>query len=458
MIHIKTSVRARESIIRNAAALEPVQDGNQYSYTIHTPTENKLEKAVTFQIFVTIPRQLDSLESFSIQGTNIELAIGNIGHTFIKNLTVINTKGDISIDNFYGESATIVNHGTGGICGQYSVARLFANTKTGRIQCKIHLLNTDDQLPAPKVICSAHNGRMDLQVDGSDLFGPFTVEGKTQCSPLDVKILLANKDQRVLGNFINFGGPARVRLSGNFQGRIEARTHYGKVHLDEPEFVKIEGGALTVPSISDRAYSGVGHHHQQHQQHQEYPYQIATALSPTHKSSFSYNTTFQSTIASHTTSASTGSASWESEWQGHSIPTSPSSYDITYHRHPQSHSHPHPHASKLPSPPGSWHDSSSNHSKAESITGSLTESHSIGGDNNSALDQPHSLSKSHQHHHQSESIKKKKQHEKHRTEKQNKKDEEKGSVVTREVIGTIGQGAGLVMVKNSSGDITIELI
>lgn len=98
MIQITTSVQAKESILRNAAALEPVQDGNRYTYTIHTPLEDKLEKSVTFQVFITIPRLLDSLESFTIEGTNIELAIGNISHTFIRNLSITNAKGDISID------------------------------------------------------------------------------------------------------------------------------------------------------------------------------------------------------------------------------------------------------------------------------------------------------------------------------------------------------------------------
>ncbi|KAG0012284.1 hypothetical protein BGZ81_001683, partial [Podila clonocystis] len=290
MIHINTSVQAREAIIKNAAALEPMQDGNQYTYTIHTPMEEKLEKAVTFQVFVTIPRHLDSLESFTIQGTNIELAVGNISHTFIKNFNISNSRGDISIDSFYGESATIVSHTTGAITGKYSVARLFANTKAGRIRSQVHLLNTDDQLPAPKVICCAMNFRLDLQVDGTDLFGPFTVEAKTQTSPLDVKILLAGKDQRLLGNFINFGGPARIRLSGNYQGRVEARTHYGKIHLDEPEFVRLDGASLTIPSLSDRVYPGAATGLNKNQQHQ-----IATALTPNNPS-LSNNTSFQPSL------------------------------------------------------------------------------------------------------------------------------------------------------------------
>lgn len=98
MIQIKTSVQARESILKNAAALEPYQDGDQYSYTIHTPMEEKLEKAVTFQVFITIPRNLDALESFTIQGTNVELAIGSINHTFIRSLDIQIGRGEISID------------------------------------------------------------------------------------------------------------------------------------------------------------------------------------------------------------------------------------------------------------------------------------------------------------------------------------------------------------------------
>lgn len=120
MIHINTSVQAREAIIKNAAALEPMQDGNQYTYTIHTPLEEKLEKAVTFQVFVTIPRHLDSLESFTIQGANIELAVGNISHTFIKNFNISNSRGDISID----VSAEIT------ACRRLTIDTLFLNIGT----------------------------------------------------------------------------------------------------------------------------------------------------------------------------------------------------------------------------------------------------------------------------------------------------------------------------------------
>lgn len=98
MIHIRTSVQAKESIIRNAAELEPIVDGSHYTYTIHTPMEFKLEKAVTFQVFVTIPRTLESLESFTIQGANLELSIGNIGHTFIRNFSVSSQEGDTTIE------------------------------------------------------------------------------------------------------------------------------------------------------------------------------------------------------------------------------------------------------------------------------------------------------------------------------------------------------------------------
>ncbi|KAG0088402.1 hypothetical protein BGZ92_006234 [Podila epicladia] len=435
MIHINTSVQAREAIIKNAAALEPMQDGNQYTYTIHTPLEEKLEKAVTFQVFVTIPRHLDSLESFTIQGTNIELAVGNISHTFIKNFNISNSRGDISIDSFYGESATIVSHTFGAITGNYSVARLFANTKAGRIQSQVHLLNTDDQLPAPKVICCAMNFRLDLQVDGTDLFGPFTVEAKTQTSPLDVKILLAGKDQRLLGNFINFGGPARIRLSGNYQGRVEARTHYGKIRLDEPEFVRLDGASLTIPSLSDRVYPGATTGLNKNQQQ----YQIATALTPNNPS-FSNNTSFQPSVMSTVLSSKSSShgtsmsASWESDWQNQAMPALPA-HNNSRSGHPQQHQH-HNHNWSPSSPTSSSHDSGSNHSKAGSMNGSFTEARSIGG----------------------ASLNLKEQQRDPRTEKQRRKDEEKDSVITRELIGTIGQGPGLVMAKNSSGDITIELI
>ncbi|KAI9238703.1 hypothetical protein MVEG_05253 [Podila verticillata NRRL 6337] len=436
MIHINTSVQAREAIIKNAAALEPMQDGNQYTYTIHTPLEEKLERAVTFQVFITIPRHLDSLESFTIHGANIELAVGNISHTFIKNFNISNSRGDISIDSFYGESATIVSHTSGGITGKYSVARLYATTKGGRINSQVHLLNTDDQLPAPKVICCAMNFRLDLQVDGTDLFGPFTVEAKTQTSPLDVKILLAGKDQRLLGNFINFGGPARIRLSGNYQGRVETRTHYGKIHLDEPEFIRLDGASLTIPSLSDRVTfpSVTGLNKNQQLSPNNPSLNNNTTSQPS-----SVSTVLSSKSSSHGTSMST---SWESDWQNHA-PALPTHNGRGHHPH-----HHHHHNNNISnnnnsnnnhlwtpsSPTSSSHDSGSNHSKAGSTNGSFTESRSIGGT--------------------SLSLKEKDS----RTEKQRRKDEEKDSVVTREMIGTIGQGPGLVMVKNSSGDIHIELI
>ncbi|KAG0211626.1 hypothetical protein BGX28_007677 [Mortierella sp. GBA30] len=355
MIQIRTSVQAKESILKNAAALEPVQDGDQYTYTIHTPLEDKLEKAVTFQVFVTIPRHLDSLESFTIQGTNVELAIGNISHTFIRNLSINVSKGEISIDSFYGELATIVNTTAGGICGKYSVARLVATAKSGRIASDVHLLNTDDQVPSPKVICSTTNFRVDLNVDGSDLFGPFAVEAKTQCAPLDTKVLLASTDQRLLGNFINFGGPTRIRLSGNFQGRIESRTHYGKIFIEEPEFIRLEGAVLTIPSLSDRT--------------------------------------------------STSSSS---------VTGMPNDVQHQQQQHQQK-----------------VNDSNS---RAESTTGSIIENRSVNGHSGGPLSPLP------------------------RSEKQRRKDEEKDSVITREVIGTIGQGSGLIMAKNSSGDIIVELI
>ncbi|KAF8931539.1 hypothetical protein BGZ58_007576 [Dissophora ornata] len=398
MIQIKTSVQAKESLLKNAAALEPIQDGNRYTYTIHTPLEEKLEKAVTFQVFITIPRHLDSLESFTIEGSNVELAIGNISHTFIRNLRISTGRGDTSIDSFYGEYATITSTISGSIQGKYSVARLVATTKAGRISSDVHLLNTDDQLPAPKVICQAANFRINLSVDGSDLFGPFTVEAKTQCSPLDAKILLSSKDQRLVGNFINFGGPTRIRMSGNYQGRIEARTHYGKIFLEEPEFVRLEGAVLTIPSLSDRTSSTTLIAHPQDFQPQ-HPQRTGTVSS----SSGSHH----SNVISSRNSSQGTTMSWGED----------SNAQHAHHSQAQQ-SHP-------PSSPESIKSSGSN-SRAESTTGSLTEGQSVNG-------QP-------------------------RTEKQKKKDEEKDSIITREVIGRIGDGPGLVMAKNSSGDIIVELI
>ncbi|KAI1316065.1 hypothetical protein EDD11_010454 [Mortierella claussenii] len=409
MICIKTSVQAKEAIIKNAAALEPIQDGDQYTYTIHTPLEEKLEKAVTFQVFITIPRHLDSLESFTIEGTNVELAIGNISHTFIRKLNITNMRGDISIDSFYGEYATINSTVAGGIRGRYSVARLFATTKAGRINADVHLLNTDDQLPSPKVICSANNFRVDLNVDGSDLFGPFTVEAKTQCSPMDVKILLASSNQKLLGNFINFGGPLRVRMSGNFQGRVETRTHYGKIHLDEPKFVKLEGAVLTIPSLSDRSVPTLIAHSQSSSVSQM-PDDATLPLS---------GMSHQSNVISSRTSSQETAMSWGDDHHPH----------LHHEPHQREHSkHANysltPRQRRLPSTPESIHGSESN-SKAESTTGSFSDSRSVTGYT--------------------------------RTDKQRKK-EEKDSIITREVIGTIGDGAGLIMVKNSSGDIIVELI
>ncbi|KAG0082860.1 hypothetical protein BGZ93_002164 [Podila epicladia] len=395
MIQIKTSVQAKESIIKNAAALEPHQDGSQYTYTIHTPTEERLGKSCTFQVFVTIPRQLESLESFTIEGTNLSLSVGNIAHTFIKNLRLVNARGDITVESFYGECATILNSIYGAIQGKYSVARLYANAKGGRIAAKVHLLNTADDLPNPKVICTTMNHPVDVDVDGTDLFGPFAVEAKTQCRPLDVKILLASTEQRLLGNFINFGGPTKIRLSGNYQGRIETRTHYGKIFIDEPEFERIEGATLSLPSLSDRKGSPVS----------------SSNISMASGASSSASSTHEAP-ASHVMSSRTSS----------SQSTTMSSWD-----HPNSHPLPPSHnpAITLSSVPGTA-SNSGNNSRAVSINGSMNETRSM---------------------YTAKSI-----------EKQRRKEEEKDSVVTREMIGTIGHGSGLVMAKNSSGDITVSLI
>ncbi|KAG0281088.1 hypothetical protein BGZ95_006936 [Linnemannia exigua] len=408
VIQIRTSVQAKESILKNAAALEPVQDGNQYTYTIHTPLEEKLERSVTFQVFVTIPRHLDSLESFTIEGTNIELSIGNISHTFIKNFSIQNVRGDITIESFYGEIATLKNTLSGGISGKYSVARLFANAKSGKITSKVHLLNTDEQQPAPKVICATLHHAVSVDVDGTDLFGPFTVEAKTQCQPLDVKILLANKEQRLLGNFINFGGTTRIKLSGNYQGRIEARTHYGKIVIDEPEFEILEGATLSIPSLSDRYHtreqsnpnlttssasissSGSSTHHHQ-----------STAMSSRTSSQGSNSTT-----PSTPTSSSSTPAVWDRDDPRH---------QKSYLNHPHNGSqYPHHHSAPV----------SGTNSRDGSLHGSFSETRSV-----------HTVKSS---------------------SDLGKKDKE--SVNTREVIGVIGHGSGLLMCKNQSGDIYLSLI
>ncbi|KAG0307483.1 hypothetical protein BGZ98_000201 [Dissophora globulifera] len=402
MVQIKTSVQAKESILKNAAALEPVQDGNRYTYTIHTPLEEKLGRSVNFQVFVTIPRNLDSLESFTIQGANVELSMGNIRHTFIRHLAVHNEKGDISIDSFYGESAILKSSTYGSICGKYSLARLVAQAKSGKIQSDVYLLNTDETQPSPRVICSTFHHPVNVTVDGTDLFEDFRVEAKTQCQPLDVKILLANTHQKLLGNFINFGGPTRIKVSGNYQGRVETRTHYGKIIIDEPEFERIEGAMLSSPSLSDR----------------NSPALISTTnLSSSVTSSTS--STHRSTDMSSRTS-SQGSAGWDRD---------DPRYHQSYLNYPYDSKQNHPHGSSAggrsntTSMPGSAVGSGTS-SRANSINDSIVETRST-----------HTI----------------------KSEKERKKKEEE-STVTKELIGTIGQGGGLIMAKNSSGDITLTLI
>ncbi|KAF9922014.1 hypothetical protein FBU30_007914 [Linnemannia zychae] len=409
VIQIRTSVQAKESIIKNAAALEPVQDGNHYTYTIHTPLEEKLERSVTFQVFVTIPRQLDSLESFTITGTNIELSIGNIAHTFIKNFSIGNVKGDITVENFYGEIATIKSAFSGSIQGKYSVARLIANTKSGKIFSKVHLLNTDEQQPAPKVICATLNHPVQVDVDGTDLFGPFTIEAKTQCQPLDVKVLLANKEQRLLGNFINFGGPTRIKLSGNYQGRIEARTHYGKIVINEPEFEILEGATLTIPSLSDR-------YPRSKQEHRSMT-NLTSASSVSSSGSFTPQPT---TMSSRTSSQGSNSTALSSNGSN----AGSGVWDRDDPRHQQSYlNHPH-NGSQYPNQPHhrSAHTSGTN-SRDGSLHGSISETRSV-----------------------------------HTTKSSSDLGKNKESVNTREVIGVIGCGSGLIMIKNQSGDIQLSLI
>lgn len=416
VIQIRTSVQAKESILKNAAALEPVQDGNQYTYTIHTPLEEKLERSVTFQVFVTIPRHLDSLESFTIQGNNIELSVGNISHTFIKNFSIQNARGDVTIESFYGEIATIKNTLSGGISGKFSVARLLATAKSGKIKSKVHLLNTDEQQPAPKVICATLHHPVQVEVDGTDLFGPFTVEAKTQCQPLDVKILLANKEQRLLGNFINFGGPTRIKMSGNYQGRIEARTHYGKIVINEPEFEILDGATLSIPSLSDRYHT--------HNQQQSTPNLANYAASISSSGSSTHQHHQSSAMSSRTSSQGSSSTT-------PSTPTHPNSavWDRDDPRHQQSYlNHPH-NGSQYPnnSSPHPQHHSapvSGTNSRDGSMHGSFSETRSV-----------HTIKSS---------------------SELGKKDKE--SVNTREVIGVIGHGKGLIMCKNQSGDIYFSLI
>ncbi|KAF9103279.1 hypothetical protein BGX29_003581 [Mortierella sp. GBA35] len=443
MIQIRTSVQAKEVIIKNAAALEPVQDGDQYRYTIHTPLEDKLEKAVTFQVFITIPRQLDSLESFTIEGPNVDLSIGDISHTFIRCLKINIARGDTTIDKFYGEIATITNTNHGGISGKFSVARLAAHARSGRVNSNVHLLNTDDQLPSPRVICSTFNFRIDLEVDGSDLFGPFTVEAKTQCSPLDVKLRLndstaATDQQRVLGNFINFGGATRIRVSRSYQGRLETRTHYGKIFIEDPEFTLLEGATLTLPSPNDR----------------NTPTLVASTL-PQSMSIHSGTATlppasalansYMSNVLSSRSSSQGTNMSWG---EGHqSQPQSPQ-----HQQPPQSPTTPQSpqsvyfkkgggvHSNKPPSTTGGSSHGSENNSRAESMTGSFN--------NESPSSSPSSVNGN---------INGISGNNNNKSEKQRKKEEEEWRFMTKEMIGTYGQGAGLIMAKNSSADIIVEL-
>lgn len=432
MIRIRTSVQARGSIVRNAAALEPVQDGDHYTYTIHTPLEPKLEKAVTFQIFITIPKTLESLESFTIQGANLELSIGNISHTFIKNLSVSTHRGDTTIEvgilsyqadmsretlhfillidvrtiestqNFYGESADIKSVVHGDIWGKYSVARLYARATAGKITSNVHLLNTDESQPSPKVLCSTLNYPVNVAVDGTDLFGPFTVEAKTQCQPLDVKISLADEEQCLRGNFINFGAPTRIKLSRNYQGRIETRTHYGKITVDDPGFQKLHGAMLSLPSASDRNAGSP-------------PTSLSMFSSP---SVYSLHSLYQSTATSPSMIFSPENTPWDDSLRHN--------YQA-YHSQHSSQSSQSSHAMIVNSTPGSAVVSEAS-SRANSIHDSMTETRSIC------------------------TVKSEK------GRKKKKKGTDEDSIVTRELIGTIGDGDGLLIAKNSSGDIAISLM
>ncbi|KAF9200074.1 hypothetical protein BGZ49_009722 [Haplosporangium sp. Z 27] len=399
MIQIHTSVQAKEALLKNAAALEPTQDGDQYTYTIHTPLDIKLEKSVTFQLFITIPRNLDSLESFKIEGTNVEVSIGNISHTFIKSLEITNTKGDVSIDSFYGESVTISSDLEGNIKGKYSIARLHVNSKNGRIISDVHLLNTDDQQPAPKVICQTTNHRVDVRVDGTDLLGPFSVEAKTQQAPLDVQILLPDDEQRFLGNFINFGGVNRVQLSKNYVGRVETRTHYGKIFLEEPNFVRLKDATLTIPSASDREYYNM----------------LASESvlmgmgSPVGPNGILSSLPFRSPKSQGT------AMSWGEDYHPH------------HHQNNKKSGHQRSRSKKQSSPDSI---NSSGSSRAESTTGSYMDSMSPPLSPTGLV-----------------------------SDRQRWIEEKDNThIISRELIGTIGDGPGLVICKNSSEDIYFKLI
>ncbi|KAF9584879.1 hypothetical protein BGW38_004821 [Lunasporangiospora selenospora] len=501
MIHIRTSVQAKESIIRNAAALEPVQDGNQYTYTIHTPLEEMLGKAVTFQMFITIPRMLDSLESFSITGANVELSVGNISHTFIRSLKVVNGRGDITFENFYGETASIQSTSLGAISGRYNVARFFTTSKLGRAECNVRLLNAE---VSNRVVVSTTNSKIRLSVDGSDLLQSFTVEAKTQCAPLEAKVLLGSKDQRLVGNFINFGGPLRISLSGNYQGRVETRTHYGKIFLEEPEFVRLEGAVMTVPSTSGRQRRGL--------HHPPPPHGLSTSssssiipLPPTPTSPTTFGTNGQNGSSSHvqisparTHLAERSSSSNVSHQSLQDTAMTWGEDDHLHHHQPPSPSYSHPpnHYTHftLQSPGVSSSSSSSSTSsrragsmheselgstgrtsggeegrrpRSESVSVSYSGSGNGGGGGGSSGHGSNSgslpLSQSVPSQHSSlygpaTSGRVGSKVAKMAAEKQRRKDDEKDSVVTREVIGMIGEGAGLIMAKNSSGDITFQLI
>ncbi|KAG0007114.1 hypothetical protein BGZ65_006659 [Modicella reniformis] len=385
MIHIKTCIQAKERM-KNTTTLEAIQDGNRYIFTIRTSLEEKHEKGVVFTVFVTIPRTLESLESFMIEGTNVEVSIGNLSQTFIKNLTVSKGKGNVTVDDFYGENVTITNAASGRIKGKYRVARFTAHTQSGKISSNVHLLNAIDEEPAPKVICSTKNSHVNLYVNGKDLFGPFTVEAKTQNATLNTMINLASKCHKLRGNFINFGGPIKLNLSKNYRGRIETRTHYGKIHMNEPEFFKLDGAILTKPSLSDLNRSSINC--TQLQTNQVQPSESTSTLSSDQSNEMS------SWALSHSTGMSL-----EEEQHPHRSDT---------------------HLDHLTqsSRPGSVIDSASS-SRARSTKGSFSVIRSLSVGSRSR--------------------------------------KERISSNTQEIIGTIGDGPGLLMAKNSSGDITVEL-
>jgi hypothetical protein len=232
------------------------------------------------------------------------------------------------------------------------------------------------------------------------------------------------QQQRVLGNFINFGGATRIRMSRSFLGRLETRTHYGKIFIMDPEFTVIEGAVLTLPSASDRNAPTLRASTEPLSIHS------GTATLPSANS-------YLSNILS---SRSTTSSSWgQDDHHSSAPPLSPVSTHSQQYLHFKKGIYTSSTSNKPPSAAGSGGSSthgSENNSRAESTTGSFNDGGSPGSSGGSSI--LNGISSN-------------------RAEKQRKREEEEWRFMTREVIGTYGSGVGLIMAKNSSGDITVEL-